>query len=200
MASGRADAATMPLPTQLNNVTVTACGQNIPLFDVLPGQINAQLPFECPTSGNTPLTVATGVQTSAVYSLGLAAGSPGVFTVNSAGTGDGVILHGDNSLVNSASPAKGGEQVVIYCTGLGPTNPPFVTGAPVSAKNQTVSPVTVSIGGQNAAVVYSGLSVGFAGLYQINVIVPAALSGSQPLIVTEPGVASRAGVTVAVTP
>jgi uncharacterized protein (TIGR03437 family) len=130
----------------------------------------------------------------------LAAGSPGVFTVSTSGTGDGVVLHGDNSLVNAASPAKGGEQVVIYCTGLGVTNPSFATGAPATSTNQTVSPVTASIGGQAAVVVYSGLSVGFAGLYQSNVIVPAGLSGSQPLIVTEPGAASRAGVTVAVLP
>ena len=170
------------------------------LFNVLPGQINAQLPFECPTGGTTPLTIIAGGQTSAAYSLGLAAGSPGVFTVNSAGTGDGVVLHGDNSLVNAGNPAKGGEQIVMYCTGLGATNPSFATGAPATASNKTVNPVTVSIGGQAAAVVYSGLSVGFAGLYQINVIVPSALTGSQPLIVSELGVASRAGVTLAVAP
>jgi uncharacterized protein (TIGR03437 family) len=200
MASGSASAGMVPLPTQLSNVTVTACGQNIPLFNVFPQQINAQLPFGCPTTGSTPLTVVAGGQTSAVYSLGLAAGAPGVFTVSTSGTGDGVILHGDNTLVNAASPAKGGEQIVIYCTGLGLTNPSFATGAAATSNNQTVSPVTVTIGGQAATVAYSGLSVGFAGLYQVNVIIPAGLSGSQPLIVAEPSAASRAGVTVAVTP
>jgi uncharacterized protein (TIGR03437 family) len=201
LASGSAAASTTPLPTQLNNVTVTACGQSIPLFDVFPTQINAQLPFGCPASGTTPLTIMAGGQISAVYSLGLAAASPGVFTVNSAGTGDGVILHANNTLVNAANPAKGGEQIVIYGTGLGATNPSFATGAPATASNQTVNAVTASIGGQSATVVYSGLTVGFAGLYQINVIVPAALSGSQPLLVMAGGSAtSRAGVTVAVTP
>jgi uncharacterized protein (TIGR03437 family) len=111
-----------------------------------------------------------------------------------------VILHADNSLVNAASPAKGGEQIVIYCTGLGPTNPSFATGAPATANNQTVNAVTVAIGGQSTTVAYSGLSVGFAGLYQINVIVPAGLTGSQSLVVTERGTVSRAGVSIAVAP
>jgi uncharacterized protein (TIGR03437 family) len=201
LASGRADAGTTPLPTQLGNVTVTACGQNIPLFSVFPGQINAQLPFECPTAGATPLTVVAGGQTSAAYSLALAAASPGVFTVNSSGTGDGAIFHGDGSLVSATNPAKGGEQIVVYCTGLGPTNPTFATGAPATATNQTVNSVTVLIGGQNASVVYSGMTVGFAGLYQLNVIVPPALTGSQPLMVMAGSSAtSRAGVNVAVVP
>jgi len=42
-AGGRADAVTLPLPTQLgsSNVVVTACGRSIPLYSVFPGQINA---------------------------------------------------------------------------------------------------------------------------------------------------------------
>jgi len=95
----------------------------------------------------------------------------------------------------------GGEQVVMYCTGLGPTTPSFGTGTAASGINQNVNPIAVAIGGKNAIVVYSGLSVGFAGLHQINVVVPAGLSGSQPVVVTAgSGSASRAGVDLPVTP
>jgi len=107
-----------------------------------------------------------------------------VFTVNVSGSGDGVIFHADNSLVSATNPAKSGEQVVIYCTGLGPTTPSFATGSAVTGNNQTVSPIAVAIGGKSAAVVYSGLTVGFAGLYQINVVVPAGLTGSQSIALT----------------
>jgi len=203
LPSGRADASTLPLPTQLgaNNVTVTACGQAIPLYSVFPSQINAQLPFECPASGSTQLTVTASGQVSAAQTVSLASGSPGVFTMNASGSGDGVILHGNGSLVSSASPAKGGEQVVVYCTGLGPTTPSFATGAAATGINQTANLPTVAIGGTNAMVIYSGLTVGFAGLYQINVIVPAGASGSQPIIVTAgAGSPSRSGVNVWATP
>jgi uncharacterized protein (TIGR03437 family) len=203
LASGRADASGTPLPTQLGpvNTMVSACGQNLPLFNVFPGQINAQLPFECPASGTTQLTVTVGGQASIPQTISLAAASPGIFTVTSSGAGDGVILHADNSLVSSAKPAKAGEQVVVFCTGLGPTSPSFNTGSAVTATNATVNPVSVTIGGKSASVAYRGLTVGFAGLYQINAIVPSGLSGSQPVVVTVgSGNSSRAGVTVSVTP
>ena len=44
-------------------------------------------------------------------------------------------------------------------------------------------PVTVTIGGQNAAVVYSIASPGFAGLYQIAVTVPSGVTGSADVVV-----------------
>jgi uncharacterized protein (TIGR03437 family) len=200
LASGSAVASGFPLPSQLANVAVTACGQNIPLFDVFPSQINAQLPFQCPTAGNQPLTVTVAGQTSAAQMINVAAASPGIFTVNGSGAGDAVILHANNSLVSAANPAQAGEEVVIYCTGLGPTNPAFATGAAVTASNQTVNAAAVSIGGQKSNVVYSGLTVGLTGLYQLNVIVPAGLSGSQPVTVTMGSVASAAGVNVSVAP
>lgn len=203
LPSGRADAASLPLPTQLgsSNTTVNVCGKSIPLYSVFPGQINAQLPFECPATGSSTITVTSGGQTTASQNISLAPGSPGIFTVNTSGTGDGVILHADNSLVSATSPAKAGEQVVIYCTGLGPTNPAVVTGSAAAQNNHTTNPVTARIGGQNATVVYSGMSAGFAGLYQINVIVPGGLSGSQAVDVTVSSTnTSRAGVTIAVRP
>ena len=203
LASGRADATALPLPTQLGpgNTSVSACGQSIPLYNVFPGQINAQLPFECPTSGTAQLEVTSGGQSSSVQTINLSAVSPGIFTMNAAGTGDGAIFHGDSSLVSATSPAKGGEQVVIYCTGLGATTPSFATGTAVNAANVTTNPVTVTIGGRTATVVHSGLTAGFAGLYQVNVTVPAGLSGSQPVAMSGVGgVSSAAGVTMSVTP
>ena len=202
-ASGQSDASGLPLPLQLgpSNTTVNACGIAIPLFSAFPGQINAQLPWECPATGSTPITVTVGGQTTASQTVNLASAAPGLFTINSTGTGDGTILHADNSLVGSASPAKGAEQIVIYCTGLGPTNPSFATGNAATGANTTASPVMVTIGGQNAAVVHSGLAVGFVGLYQVNAIVPGGLSGSQSVLITVgSGSVSRTGVTVSVTP
>ncbi len=199
MGGGSAQAGRAPLPTQLGpqNTTVTACGRAFPLYSVMPGQINAQIPLECPTGGTAIATITVGGQT-ATQTFSLAPAAPGIFTVSGSGAGDGVILHADNTLVTTAKPARAGETVVIYATGLGLTNPSFATGAAANQMNTTVLPVTVTIGGKPAPVTYSGLSQGWVGLYQVNATVPSGLTGSQPVTIAEGNYHSQAGVTVAV--
>ena len=198
LGAGSANATGVPLPIKLGpqNTSVTACGQALPLFNVFPGQINAQIPFECPGDGVISATITVGSQT-ATQVFTLAQASPGIFTFDGTGAGGGVILHGDNSLVTAAKPASAGEQVVIYATGLGTTSPSFATGTAANQINTTVLPVRVAIGGKDATVTYSGLSQGLVGLYQVNVIVPSALTGSQPVVITSGSIwSSRAGVTM----
>ena len=56
---------------------------------------------------------------------------------------------------------------------------------------------TVTIGGVSAQVVFAGLVS--AGVYQLNVIVPASLPAGNPAIVAQVGsISSQAGTTVAV--
>ncbi len=65
--------------------------------------------------------------------------------------------------------------------------------------NNTVMPVTVTIGGKAATVTYSGLAEGWVGLYQINAIVPSGLTGTEPVVVTVGGTySSPAGVIMSV--
>ena len=61
-------------------------------------------------------------------------------------------------------------------------------------------PVTVSIGGQNAQIVYSGAAPqAVAGLYQINCVIPAGTpAGPAAVVVTSDGRPSQTGLTVAV--
>jgi len=197
-ASAGVIATTVPLPTQLapEGVSANACGRTLPLYSVSPGQINAQLPLECAASGTATAIVTSGGQT-VTQTFTLAQASPGIFTVNGSGAGDGVILHGDNTLVTAANPATAGEVVVIYATGLGATSPSFATGTAANQPNVTALPVTVTVGGQNAAVVYSGLTQSLVGLYQINAIMPSGVTGSQPIVIAVGTTySSRAGVTV----
>jgi uncharacterized protein (TIGR03437 family) len=127
----------------------------------------------------------------------LAPAAPGIFTVDGSGAGEGVIVHADNSLVNTAQPASAGEQVTIYATGLGATNPSFATGAAANLVNHTVLPLSVTIGGKVATVTSGGLAQGGVGLYQIGVIVPAGLTGSQAVAITVgSSYSSRAGVAI----
>jgi uncharacterized protein (TIGR03437 family) len=134
---------------------------------------------------------------SAMQTFILAQASPGIFTVNGSGAGDGVILHADNTLVSASTPASAGEEVVIYATGLGATNPPFATGTAANQVNTTTLPVSVTIGGKNATVMSGGLTQGLVGLYQVNAIVPSGMTGSQPVVITVGSTFfSSAGVTM----
>lgn len=73
-----------------------------------------------------------------------------------------------------------GDVVELFGVGFGPTNPPVAAGQPFTGAAPTVSPVTVTIGGIQAKVLFSGISA--AGLYQINLVIPDGLaSGDQPL-------------------
>jgi uncharacterized protein (TIGR03437 family) len=143
-------------------------------------------------------TVTVGGQT-ATQTFILAPAAPGIFTVNGSGSGSGVIVDLKGSLISTTNPASAGQYVSIYATGLGATNPQFADGTAVNAMNNTVMPVTVTIGGKPATVTYSGLTEGWVGLYQINAIVPSGLTGSQPVVVTVGGTySSPAGVTMSV--
>jgi uncharacterized protein (TIGR03437 family) len=176
MASQTAMAASLPFPTSLGGVTVTVNGLAMPLQYVSPTQISGVVPYSTPTddsflnvqvnNGNTPSNVVQ------VYS---GDASPGIFTVPPGGIGNGAILHADYSVVTSAKPAKVGEPVLIYLSGLGPTTPPVAAGAaaPTNPLSQVpLNDIAVNIDNQPATVQYAGLAPGLAGLYQLNVTIP----------------------------
>ena len=110
-------------------------------------------------------------------------------------------------------PASIGDFIQIYATGLGKATPngdpagtPLPTGsiAPSdgTAVYQTVAAPTVTIGGVQASVSFSGLAPGFAGLYQVNTQVPAgaATGNDVPISVAMPNGRSDASATIAIRP
>ena len=68
--------------------------------------------------------------------------------------------------------------LILYCTGLGDVAPRPATGAAASltALTRTVATPTVTVGGQPAAVAFSGLAPGYAGLYQVDVQLPDSVA------------------------
>lgn len=203
LAGTTRSATTAPLPGILGETSVTFNGVAAPLFFVSAGQINAQVPFDLSTStGSVSIQVRRSGSLSAVRTASLAAVSPGLFIVDQT-TGAGAILHADSfGLVSPSDPARPGEFLLLYCTGLGPLRVPVRSGerAPsVPPLAETVSSATVTIGGLPAPVIYSGLAPGFVGLYQVNAQVPAGVTaGNQPVRLTINGITSNTA-TVAVT-
>jgi uncharacterized protein (TIGR03437 family) len=144
-----------------------------PLFYTQAGQINAQVPYGIAGHQQVMVQVQTGGTLSNVTLVPVAAAAPGLFAL-SGGRGPGAILNSDLALNSAARPAARGSEVVLYATGEGLTTPAAAEGqlaAPPLPVPQL--PVSVRIGGVIATVRFAGLAPGFAGLLQINVVVPA---------------------------
>jgi hypothetical protein len=120
-----------------------------------------------------------------------------------------VVTHADGTPVNASKPAKSGEELVAYATGLGETVPAVINGKPVIAALPTRTvfsidfnyrpnalatkpgplllgiPSPVAPAGGPAVAFgtspsFTGATAGFVGLYQINFIVPPAPAGLPP--------------------
>lgn len=177
LGPAQSPALSFPLPATLGGVSVsiTQTGtttQAYPIY-VSPGQIDAVMPSTV-TPGLATLRVTYQSNISNATRIMIATSAPGVFAISSGGYGPGSIqnyVSSANQPLNSlAAPAAPNQVVTIWGTGLGPvTFPDNVAPTP----GNVATPVTVTIGGQPAAVAYSGRSPCCAGIDQIIATVPA---------------------------
>ena len=191
----------LPLSLQLGGTQAMLGGKTLPLQFTSDGQINAIVPFDVPANSSQSLIIQNGNALSNSEPVAIAPAQPAVFTKDLSGKGAGIVtgFKPDGTPINSgqvldaANPASAGDTIVIYCAGLGSVDPAVPAGqaAPLSPLSKTVNPVRVTIGGREATVGFSGLAPTFAGLYQINAIVPAGVSaGDADLVVIVAGLQS----------
>jgi uncharacterized protein (TIGR03437 family) len=185
----------LPLPTAFQSDAVMVNSQAVALFavDNVNGQqqINFQVPWEVASGPNANIAVENNGTTGASISVAVLAAQPGIFNYSAGGNTFGAILHANFQLVDSEHPAKPGETVLIYCTGLGAVSSPPADGAAGNGQPTIVTP-TVTIGGTKAIVSFGGLAPGFVGLYQVNANVPSSLTaGNQPVVIGVNGATSN---------
>jgi uncharacterized protein (TIGR03437 family) len=191
-------------PTSLGGFQVTFGGTPAPLLYASSGQINAVVPFEVSGQSSVQMEITGPNGAGFNTTLPVAAANPSIFSANASGTGQGAILNNADLSKNSASnPAARGSVVVLYATGTGVLQPTDIDGVLTPPENLPVipQPVTVTIGGQSATVLYQGAAPGLvAGVSQINVQVPAGVTpgSAVPVTITVGGVASVNTVTMAV--
>ena len=194
LAADQFFAQEVPLPKELGGLSATLGDFDVPLFFTSAGQVNAQVPFELPPDSSAQLVVKVGEAFTVPETINLSAVQPGIFTANSSGSGPGSILDVNFALVSSSNPVRAGDAILIFCTGLGATSPPFSSGerAPLSPLFTVVTPVTATVDGLPAPVLFNGLAPGLVGLYQVNVQIPAGVSsGEVDLVLTQGGVNSN---------
>lgn len=197
LPTGLAQAPSLPLPTELQGVRVTMNGVSVPLVAVSgvngQEQINLQVPFNVSGGTRATVVVTNQGQSSAPIEVPIAFNAPAVFTVD--GT-TAAALHGaDSQPITTDRPARPGEVITLYATGLGPVRnaPPTGAAAPSNPLATLETTLNVSIGGIAATdIPYAGLAPGYVGLYQVNVRVPAGVAtGAAEVVLAMVGSQSR---------
>jgi uncharacterized protein (TIGR03437 family) len=193
------------LPTRLAGACVEVEGRRAFLTFVSPGQINFQVPA---VSLNTQVEARVLVNCggaeetrSAPASVRTAAAAPEFlyWTKNADGRNPVVAVNaatgayaGRAGLIAGATftPARPGDVLTVYGVSFGPTTPSFEPGEPPAGIGNTVSRPSVSLGGVALApedVLYAGVSPEIAGLYQLNIRVPAATADGDHALVLNLG-------------
>jgi glucosylceramidase len=188
LAAGAQGPLTLPLPATMAAASVQINGIAAPLTYVSPLQINAQVPWET-APGSATLTV-THAGVSASETVTIAAAGPGIFTFY--GNPEAAALNPDYSLNSQGNPAS--SFIQLFGTGFGAVSPAVPTGVAASSGplSWVTATVTATVGGSPPAnVLFAGLAPGFAGLWQIDVALPAGMSGSVPVIVSVAGTPSN---------
>lgn len=180
------------------------------LFDGVPGvilytsgtQVSVIAPYYLYWKDSTAIQVEYNQVRSNTVTMPLVVATPALFTANQSGKGQGAVLNQDYSVNSPANPTARGSIVMLYATGFGQTDPGGADGLLASAPLPAPRlPVTVTIGGVPATLLYAGAAPGLvAGVTQINVAVPsnAPTGATVPVQISSGSILGSAGVTIAI--
>jgi uncharacterized protein (TIGR03437 family) len=184
------DFSNLPLPTELADIQVLVNDTAAPLYYVSPGQINMVVPRNAPTSGEAEFQVirkSTG-QILAAGPVRMDVASPGILAGGSGQTRTAAVLNQDNTVNSSTNPAERGSVIQIFATGQG-----LIDGAPADGDIPRGGLVHTpdfprvfinhcyldeDCGGTESHRLFSGLSPGYPGVWQINVRIPDSVPPS----------------------
>lgn len=187
--------------TQAGGVRVLFDGVAAPVLYASSRQTAAIAPFAIANRATTLLQVEVNGRLTNSLSLPVAAVSPAFFTFNSSGRGGGAFLNENGSVNTEDNPAQRGSIAVLYATGLGAMQPSIPDGALATAPlPRPVAQVKVFVADRDCEILYAGPAPGLvAGLYQINVRLPATIDpGVVPVVVEAAGIRSPRTVSLAV--
>src|ERR1019366_3754615 len=177
LASGIQVASGVPFATTIGKMQVMVINIPAPIYYVYPTVLAAIVPYGVTGSIAKVQVFTNNVPPNAVTAW-ISKTAPGVLTQSQNGLGYGDVIHLNGTLVNAQSPAQIGETVSVYVTGLGAVSPTIADGdaGPTNPLANTAGTIAAYIGGVQATVAYAGLAPQLAGLYQINLTVPAGLT------------------------
>jgi uncharacterized protein (TIGR03437 family) len=184
--SGLADGTAVaegPLPLSLGGVELQLDGVPLPLLVVSPEEIRYQLPFEL-APGNHTIRVLPQPSPfeQAPWNLEVRERAPQPIRFGTEipleGSFEAVIANADfSALVSAGNPARPGDLVHVYMTGLGPVEPAGETGRPAPLDRLFRAPLECvwypRLGlSAPADIRFAGLAPGFVGVYQVDLRLP----------------------------
>jgi uncharacterized protein (TIGR03437 family) len=195
LANSTQQAGGFPLPQNMGGATVYVNNASVPLLYVSETQINFQVPSGL-AAGTADMYVSRSGGQSALFSFTVISSAPGIFQDTS---NHAIAQNPDGSTNTTDNPVASGDVVVVYLTGQGPLDNPVSDGAatPVSPLSTATATATATIGGTAATVQFLGLTPGYTGLAQANILIPTLASADYPLVLTVGGYVS-ASATVSV--
>ena len=171
-----------PLPKTLGGVKVTINGTDSDLLFVGTNQINFVIPTNAPTGAVQTITVTNATGPASTGSVRIETFAPGVFSVTSDGKGI-AAANWTQTGVEPYPPVAdftGGTWVARDVSAGTKTAPSFLILYATGIRKRTaLNNVAVTIQGVPCQVVYAGPQNFFAGLDQLNVIIPPELAGFQ---------------------
>ena len=161
------------LANLLSGAEVRFDGVPAPVFYAQFGQMNVQVPYT--VAGNA----VTHVQ--ALYQ-GIVSGSLDLVVVAAAPALFPVVVNQDGSPNSALDPTALGSILTFYATGEGLTNGPNVSGQAAAVPYPSpILPVTLTVAGFPAQILYAGSAPGAVGLLQVNARVPAGFIPTGPV-------------------
>jgi uncharacterized protein (TIGR03437 family) len=198
-----ADIAGGSLPTNLNGVEVMVNGSPAPLFYVSATQINFLMP---PNEVAGPVTIWVAFNSIAgpQVTITLQDAAPALFPTPLATDYAIAQQWPAYSTIGPASPVPPGGIVILYATGLGLTEPyPALPGEiPLYAGPiERIADFQVFLNGtplDPSRVLYAGICPGWAGLYQIDLVLPDDVGPNPEIRVAVGSEVSVPGILLAV--
>jgi uncharacterized protein (TIGR03437 family) len=187
------------LETGINGIGITFNGVPAPMLYASAFALAAIVPFEVSAANQADVQVSADGTASSIQTFNVAPAAPGIFTDDASGKGQAAVFNQDHSVNSDANPAPAGSVISVYATGGGQTDPPDSTGATAEGIARVPGPVTATIGGQTAQVLYAGHAPGeVAGMLQVNLQVPGGVTGDVPVVLWVGDAESQTTATVAV--
>lgn len=195
-ALSASDVAGGMLPTVLGTTGVRVLINNIPanIYYVSPAQVNLLIPTSL-IAGPVILQLVVDSLAGPAIPIMLQSAAPSLFQLDAATV---LAVHLNGSTITAASPARPGEVVVLFASGLGPTNPAAIPNQiPQQAASVTpMSSFSMMINGSPVSsqqILYAGVVPTFAGLFQINVQLPNDTPANPQIQIGYAGIMSPAG-------
>ncbi|MFY9728764.1 MAG: SBBP repeat-containing protein [Bryobacteraceae bacterium] len=160
-----------------SDAQLTLDGAVAPVISVTPGLITAAVPSDLAVQPVMVQVESGGAASNSVL-LNVATASPGLFSADGTGFGQGYILNKDGTLNSPTNPATPGDKITIYATGVGPMS--FTNGYAVTQFWADAYIDGFHCDGLAAVI---GPVAGFPGaVYQLTVLVPnpAAMAATNP--------------------